>query len=152
VAEQYPGHTREVRAGVEHALLGTDPVRLAVPAGDPAVELADLRDRAWVLEPQGTAVRQWAVQQCRAAGFEPDIRFEATDLTAHVRLVAAGHAVAMLPDLVWTASRSTVWLIDLPGAPVREIFAAGRSASRDSVAISSVRTALADALATHVPR
>ncbi len=152
VAEQYPGHTREVRAGVEHALLGTDPVRLAVPSGDPAVELADLRDRAWVLEPQGTAVRQWAVQQCRAAGFEPDIRFEATDLTAHVRLVAAGHAVAMLPDLVWTASRSTVRLIDLPGAPVREIFAAGRSASRDSVAIASVRTALADALATHVPR
>lgn len=152
VAEQYPGHTREVNDGVDRTLLGRDPVRLAVPRGDRARGLPDLHDRAWVLEPQGAAVRRWAVQQCRAAGFEPDVRFEATDLVSHARLVAAGHAVAMLPDLVWTGGRSSVRLIELPGSPVREIFAATRSSSRDNAAVIAVRDALAEALAAHRPR
>ena len=150
VAEQYPGHTRARRDGVRHDLLGTDPIRVAVPIGDPVESLAELADRAWILEPTGTAVRQWAVQQCRAAGFEPTVRFEATDLTAHLRLVEGGHAVAMLPDLVWPNGRSTtVRLVDLPGSPVREIFAATRVATGSSAAVVAVRTALADALAAH---
>jgi DNA-binding transcriptional LysR family regulator len=152
VAEQYPGFTREVSPGIHRTLLGRDPIRLALPPGDRATELADLRDRAWVLEPQGAAVRRWAVQQCRAAGFEPDVRFEATDLVSHARLVAAGHAVAMLPDLVWTGGRDTVRLRELPGSPVREIFAATRASSRDNAAVIAVREALSDALSAHVPR
>ncbi|MFB7250104.1 LysR substrate-binding domain-containing protein [Microbacterium sp. NPDC056234] len=151
VAEQYPGHTRPVSEGIDRTLLGRDPIRLAVPRGDVAVELADLRDRAWVLEPQGAAVRRWAVQQCRAAGFEPDVRFEATDLVAHARLVAAGHAVAMLPDLVWTGDHASVRLLELPGSPVREIFAATRASSRDSAGVIAVRDALAEALEAHRP-
>lgn len=145
VAEQYPGHSRELRAGVERTALGADPIRLALSAADPARRLADLADRAWILEPVGTAVREWAVQQCRAAGFEPDVRYEATDLTAHIRLVASGHAVAMLPDLVWVEDSTSVRLVDLPGTPEREIFAATRSASRPSPAIATVRAALAEA-------
>ncbi|GAB3595574.1 LysR family transcriptional regulator [Microbacterium tumbae] len=152
VAEQYPGHTREIPDGVDRTLLGRDPIRLAVPPGDAATGLTDLAGRPWVLEPQGAAVRQWAVQQCRAAGFEPDVRFEATDLIAHARLVAAGHAVAMLPDLVWTGGRASVDLRELPGEPRRDIFAATRSSSRDSAAIAAVREALAEALAAHRPR
>lgn len=147
VAEQYPGHSRELIDGVDRTLLGTDPIRLAIPEGGGADELAALASSAWVLEPLGTAVRQWAVQQCRSAGFEPDVRFEATDLVAHVRLVAAGHAVAMLPDLVWSGGREGVRLLDLPGSPVREIFAATRRSARGDVAIAAVRDALADALA-----
>lgn len=149
VAEQYPGHARAVGEGVERAPLGTDPVRLALPPDDPAGSLSELSDRAWVLEPAGAAVRRWAVQQCRAAGFEPDVRFEATDLAAHARLVAAGHAVAMLPDLVWTGGRAGIRLLDLPGSPEREIFAAWRRGSRDNPAVVAVRTALADALSAH---
>ena len=151
VAEQYPGHTRPVSEGIERTLLGRDPIRLAVPRDDGATELAGLRDRAWVLEPQGAAVRRWAVQQCRAAGFEPDVRFEATDLVAHARLVAAGHAVAMLPDLVWTGDRASVRLLELPGSPVREIFAATRASSRDNAGVAAVRDALAGALEAHAP-
>ena len=149
IAEQYPGQSREYGEGIERTLLGADPIRLAVPPGDPATGLADLRYRHWILEPRGAAVRQWAVQQCRAAGFEPDVPYEATDLTAHVRLVASGHAVAMLPDLVWSGDRSSVRLIDLPGSPVREIFAATRTSSRPDAAVSAVREALRVALAEH---
>ncbi|MDQ0642712.1 LysR family transcriptional regulator [Microbacterium murale] len=152
VAEQYSGHTRELRDGIDRTLLGSDPVRLAVPPSSSATALSELRDSAWVMEPEGTAVRQWAVQQCRSAGFEPDVRFEATDLIAHARLAAAGHAVAVLPDLVWTGERGSVRLVELPGSPVREIFAATRSSSRDSAAVAAVRDALADALTAHRPR
>jgi len=149
VAEQYPGYTRELRPGIDRTILGLDPIRLALPLGESARDLSELRDHAWALEPEGAAVRMWAVQQCRAAGFEPDVRFEATDLIAHARLVEAGHAVAMLPDLIWTGEQSRVRLVDLPGSPVREIFAASRTGSRDDPAIVAVRDALAETLAAH---
>ena len=142
VAEQYPGHTREHREGLDRTLLGLDTIRLALGPDDGDVELADLRDRAWVMEPVGTAAREWATQQCRAAGFDPDVQFELTDLTAHVRLVAAGHAVAMLPDLVFAGEPPPVRLADLPGEPRRDVFTAVRSGSAARPGIRAVQTTL----------
>lgn len=147
IAEQYPHHAREHREGLERELIGRDRIRLAVADTDPAVTLEDLRDRAWVMEPVGTASRQWAVQQCRAAGFEPDVRFEAADLTGHIRLIASGHAVGLLPDLVWDGAPARLRLVDLPGAPHREIFAAMRTASSERIGPRAVCDALRQALA-----
>lgn len=149
IAEQYPGHTREVHAGVEHRLLGEDPIRIVLSPDEQPAPLASLRDRAWVMEPAGTAARQWAVQQCRAAGFEPDVRFEADDLTAHIRLITAGLAVGMLPDLIWGDEPSGMSLAALPGSPVREVFTAVRTAGRASESVTLVRDALAEAFASH---
>ncbi|WP_417555071.1 LysR family transcriptional regulator [Microbacterium sp.] len=149
IAEQYPGHTRELRDGVEHDLLGEDPIRIVLPPSEHPTPLHELRDRAWIMEPEGTAARQWAVQQCRAAGFEPDIRYEAADLTAHVRLVVAGLAVGMLPDLIWGDEPSPLTVADLPGSPVREVFTAVRSSSRADESVSLVRTALREAFTAH---
>lgn len=149
IAEQYPGHTREQREGVVHELLGEDPLRIVLPASEEPASLADLRNRAWVMEPAGTAVRQWAVQQCRAVGFEPDVRFEASDLTAHVRLIAAGLAVGMLPDLIWGDEPSGMTLAELPGSPVREVFTAMRPPGEVDAGVGLVRAALAEAFAAH---
>jgi len=145
VAEQYPGQTRAHRAGLDRDVLGSDAIRLAVASDDPATTLTALRDRPWVMEPNGTAARQWAVQQCRAAGFEPDVRFELADLTAHIRLIAAGHAVGMLPDLLWAGQSPSVRLHELPGHPTREIFAAVRQSSASRAGIRAVRRGLRDA-------
>jgi DNA-binding transcriptional LysR family regulator len=142
VAEQYPGHTREHREGLVRTLLGRDTIRLALGPDDGDVELAALRERAWVMEPVGTAAREWATQQCRAAGFDPDVQFELTDLTAHVRLVAAGHAVAMLPDLVFAGEHPPLRLADLPGEPRRDVFTAVRSGSATRPGIRAVQSAL----------
>ena len=149
IAEQYPGHTRERHAGNAHELIGEDPIRLVLPPGERAVSLDRLRDRPWVMEPTGSAARQWAVQQCRAAGFEPDVRFEAADLTAHVRLIETGHAVGMLPDLIWGDTPAAVTFAELPGSPVREVFTAVRESAQGSEAIGAVRGALAEAFAQH---
>lgn len=146
IAEQYPGLTRELRPGLERQTLGTDPVRLATDSS--RAPLAALAHRAWVFEPTGTAAREWAVQQCRAAGFEPDVRYELADLGAHVALITAGHAVGMLPDLLWAGARPPVTLTPLPGDPAREIFTAERLSSASRPGIRLVREAIADAFTT----
>ena len=145
IAEQYPGHTRAHADGLDRETLGIDPIRIAVGRADPARSLGDLRERPWVMEPAGTAARLWAVQQCRAAGYEPDVRYELADLSAHARLVAASQAVAVLPDLLWEGTRPPVTLLDLPGRPTREIFSAQRTASQARAGILEVRRALRDA-------
>ncbi len=143
IAEQYPGLTREHRPGLDRTILGADPVRLAMAGA--AAPLPALAERAWVLEPPGTAAREWAVQQCRAVGFEPDVRYELADLGAHVALIAAGLAVGMLPDLLWAGAAPPVTLAALPGDPVREIFSAERRTGAPRPGIRLVREAFADA-------
>lgn len=144
VAEEYPGHRRPQHADLDHITLAPDRIRVAMPFADRAESLAELRDRAWVMEPQGTAAREWTVQMCRAAGFEPDVRFETADLMAHVRLIRAGHAVGLLPDLVWAGDAPTVRLVDAPGHPERVSFTATRHAAAERPAIRAVRAALAE--------
>jgi DNA-binding transcriptional LysR family regulator len=142
MAEQYPGHTRAHAPGLDRELLGADPIRFAVAPASPYRSLADARGAAWIMEPEGTAARAWAVQQCRAAGFEPDVRFEAADLLSHIRLVSAGHAVGLLPDLALAGDENPVRLIDLPGDPRRELFTSVRDASRGAAGVRAVRRAL----------
>ncbi|MRH28072.1 LysR family transcriptional regulator [Microbacterium sp. SYP-A9085] len=147
IAEQYPGSSREHRADLDRVVVGRDPIRLAVAPTDAAGGLTDLAGRAWVMEPRGTAARRWAVDQCRAAGFEPDVRFEVADLTAQVRLITTGHAVGLLPDLVWSGAAPTARLLDLPEASHRELFTAARRTTADRTGIRTVRAALKQAFA-----
>lgn len=156
VAEQYPGSTRPLRADLDRTVLATDGIRLATAADrDARVRATSLSDAArlpWVLEPEGTVSRTWAVQLCRAAGFEPDVRFETADLVTHIRLVASGNAVGLLPDLVWAGARPDVALLPLPGAPRRTIFTSARRSSASSPGVVAARRALAEAVpAEHVP-
>jgi DNA-binding transcriptional LysR family regulator len=146
IAEQYPGHAAPRIAELDREPLCTDVIRLGAAAAS-IRSLADARSAAWVMEPRGTASRHWAEQTCRVAGFEPDVRFETADLQAHIRLVESGHAVALLPDLVWSGRPPTVRLVDLPGMPRREVFTSARSSSRESVAIAACRDILSRAVA-----
>jgi DNA-binding transcriptional LysR family regulator len=150
IAEQYPAHAAPLRRELDRVPLHRDTLRLGIAArsgGRPSIRsLPDASAAAWVMEPRGTASRHWAEQQCRLAGFEPDVRFETADLQAHVRLIEAGHAVALLPDLLWMGGQPSVALVDLPGAPAREIFTAARRSAADRPAIVAVRELLARAV------
>lgn len=171
IAEQYPGHTRERRPDLDRVHLVTDVIRLATArrgasrkAAAPNQEisgtatdartveaLADAATLPWVMEPQGTAARAWATQLCRAAGFEPDVRFETADLMAHIRLIRSGNAVGLLPDLVWAGESPTVRLLELPGTPHRDVFTSARRSSAERPGVSAVREALARAVAELSP-
>ncbi|WP_120494414.1 LysR substrate-binding domain-containing protein [Microbacterium phyllosphaerae] len=163
LAEQYPGRTRPIHADLDRVVLVHDSIALARQPGAADAEDADAdaadadavavavaalwstRDDPWVLEPAGTASRAWAEQLCRTAGFEPDVRFEVADLTAHVRLIRAGLAVGLLPELVWAGEAPTVALTPLPDEPRREIFSSARRVSAAAPSIRAVRRALASA-------
>ena len=148
IAEQYPGHTRAHRDDLDRVHLAADAIRLALPphpARSGTVDLAAASAMPWVLEPQGTASREWAEQLCREAGFEPDVRFETADLMAHIRLIRSGNAVGLLPDLVWAGEAPSVTLVDLPGHPEREVFSSTRLAAASRPAVVACRDALARA-------
>ncbi|MCO6006954.1 LysR substrate-binding domain-containing protein [Actinoallomurus purpureus] len=150
LAEEYPGNPNPRPAGLDQEDLLNDPLHLALPepADGPMAALRSLADHPWVMEPEGTAARHWAMTLCRNAGFEPDVRFETTDLLLHLRLVEQGHAAAFLPDLVWSGQPPTVTLRQLPrGQRARRLFTAVRRGRSRHPAIEACRDALLRAVA-----
>ncbi|MEV5433984.1 LysR substrate-binding domain-containing protein [Streptomyces sp. NPDC052701] len=149
LAEEYPGTRNPRPAGLEQQDLLDDPLHLALPrlAGpetdNPMAALRSLADHPWVMEPKGTPARNWAMSLCRDAGFEPDVRFETTDLLLHQRLVEQQLAAAFLPGLVWSGQPSTIGLRQLPrGQRTRRVFTVVRSGSGQHPAILACRDAL----------
>ncbi len=150
VAEQYPGHAAPHYAELDRKILAHDAIRLALPERTDSMpeefhhvnSIEAAAGLPWVMEPRGAASRHWAEQACRSAGFEPDVRYETADLQAHVRLVESGNAVALLPDLVWSARQRDLRIVDLPGAPRRTIFTAMRHSSAQHPGLVAVRNAL----------
>ncbi|KAB2340843.1 LysR substrate-binding domain-containing protein [Actinomadura rudentiformis] len=151
MAEEYPGNPSPRYEEIELAGLCEDEIRLAVPKAGAMADslegteaLAALAERPWVMEPMGTEPRQWATTLCRTAGFEPDVRFESSDLLLHARLVEEGHAVALLPDLVWSRRAADgVVLRSLPsGQRRRRLTTAVRRGGGQHPAIRACRDAL----------
>ncbi|MEU8251045.1 LysR substrate-binding domain-containing protein [Nonomuraea sp. NPDC048916] len=148
IAEEYPGNPNPLPDGLEVEDLCDDPLRLAVPAGMDAADLRALAGHPFAMEPPDTAAGHWAMRLCRDAGFEPDVRFESTDLLLHVRLAEQGHAAALLPDLVWNGRPPTVTLRPLPsGHRARRLFTAVRRGRSRHPAIRACRQALRRATA-----
>lgn len=150
IAEQYPDHAAPWHPELDREPLTTDALRLAVPpAGEPWDAIASIGDAAgvpWVMEPKGAASRHWAEQMCRSAGFEPDVRFETADLEAHVALIEAGNAVAILPGLMTVRRRPDARMVDLPGSPRRTVFTATRTSIAATPPIVACRAALVAAV------
>ena len=149
VAEQYPGHAAPHFAGLDrHPLIadrmgiGLPPLGVGSPEFDRVRVLSDAAGLPWVMEPEGAASRHWALQACRTAGFEPEVRYETADLQAHVRLIETGNAVALLPGLVHIGSAERVRRVPLTGDPERTVFTAARASAERHPALAAVREAL----------
>ncbi|MET8152202.1 LysR substrate-binding domain-containing protein [Actinoplanes sp. NPDC049668] len=151
LGEEYPGLPQPRMPGVDEEDLSYDEMRFAVPPDGPwsRARLADLAGAPFVFDPADLAPGQWARNMCRDAGFEPDVRFASGDLLLQVRLVETGHAVAFLPDLLWTdRSPGTVRLHHLPGRPRRRLFTAVRGGAGGQPRIQVFREALRASVAT----
>ncbi|MET9966285.1 LysR substrate-binding domain-containing protein [Streptomyces sp. NPDC006356] len=155
LAEEYPGNPNPRPAELEQEDLLDDPLHLALPgpagtpdADGPTAALRSLAGHPWVMEPEGTAARHWAMALCRNAGFERDVRFETTDLLLHQRLVEQGHAPAFLPGLVWSGQPPTAAPRPLPrGRRSRRIFTVVRRGRGRHPAVRACRDALLRAVA-----
>ncbi|ASR36052.1 hypothetical protein BAY61_14745 [Prauserella marina] len=160
VTEDYQDRPSAPVSGSHTEPLCADPMLLARGGGRSAQEpgpptslaaVAAASDDAWVLEPEGTAARRWAEALCAAAGFEPDVRYEATDMSVHLALVRANAATALLPSLIsadGTDRIGSVRPVVLPGHE-RLISTVVREGSQTHPAIVVVREALRSA-AAHV--
>jgi DNA-binding transcriptional LysR family regulator len=135
-------------ADVELVHLLDDPLLLALPAAHPLASRADLTleelaDETWIrVHPEGPGVARAA---CLAAGFEPQVRFDARGSRVAAELVRAGLGVAFISLLAIEHPGEGVVLRELgDNGPVRRVVALARpTASRSPAA-----TAMLDLLAT----
>lgn len=142
IVDQYPGRARELRAGLAVATLALDRVRIATHPRLKVDSVGGLRDAAWVSEPRGTVAHDWLTQLCREAGFEPDIRFEATHPESRIRLIAHGQAVGLVTDMALQQPLPALRLMDLSETPCRELLVLSRRASSAQPDLEAVRLAL----------
>src|SRR3954449_8311935 len=121
---------------LERTHLADDPLSVALPAGHPLAErdeiaLADLADERWVSPPPDAPYSRLLRQLCREhGGFEPDVGFETADIAMAQPLVAAGLAVAMLPDLGMRPRHEGVMVRPLASVPPARAVAVARLAGR----------------------
>jgi DNA-binding transcriptional LysR family regulator len=150
LGEEYAGETGVPVPGVDEEDLLQDEIRLVLPRSGawsgPGVTLADVADAPWVLDPAGSPPGRWARMLCRGAGFEPDVRFDSPDYLLHVHLVQTGHAVALLPDLLWTDRDADLHLVELPGRPTRRLFTGVRRGAAGHPAVRAFRRSLRAAI------
>ncbi len=147
LAEEFPGFPLRMMDGLEFDEVCRDPLLLAVPdawtVGDTPPELSDLASMPWVVETEASPAHDWALRICRAAGFEPHIRYRSDDVLLHVRLVEAGRAAALLPELVRRCGFPDIRLRPLPGEPqARRIFTVVRAGSSSHPAVQRIRGGL----------
>ncbi|MFX0574917.1 LysR family transcriptional regulator [Nocardia nepalensis] len=67
-----------------------------------AIALTELRDQPLICLPRGTGIRGVFDRACAAAGFEPDVAFEAAAPPLLLRLAARGLGIAVVPALTAT--------------------------------------------------
>jgi DNA-binding transcriptional LysR family regulator len=142
LGEEYPGHPLAHPRETERHDLLTDELRLITSTTWTERSLRALRSRPFVMEPVGTTAREWATAACRQAGFEPDVRYTSTDLQIHLRLVEAGLAAALLPDLAGAADRRGLTARRLRGRPTRQIFTNVRRGAARHPAVQALTAAL----------
>lgn len=140
LSEDYPGAPSAPHRGVSTAVIADDPLQLVIPAQWEARELSELAAVPWVMEHPGTAARAWASATCRAAGFEPRVLYETTDLTLHAAIVARGRTAAFLPALTPESSWRGIRL--LPTGQARTISLSVRAGGEEAPAIRAFREAV----------
>lgn len=138
--EEYPGAPISPVTGVTVERLTTDPMLLATPAGSDLTAIEQTADEPWAMEPDDARAGTWARAVCRAAGFEPRVTYETSDVLLHRQLVHRGLATALLPQLALTADTPAtgINLTTLNGHPQRTIMLAFRTGSSTNPAITAV--------------
>jgi DNA-binding transcriptional LysR family regulator len=157
VTFDYPSVATEEDPDVERVLLLTESLHLLVPrnhrlADRARVELAELRDDAWLNSVRPSACSEVVVEACRDAGFEPRSTFESDDYHVLQGFVAEGLGVTLLPDLAMPTLRSDVVVLPIaPEPPQRRVWAAIRPEGSRSPATDAMVAALREAAELVIP-
>ena len=119
-----------VPSGYDALLLTEDPFVAALPVSHPLAELdeiplGELNGHDWISNDVTDGFcHRIVMNACAAAGFQPDFRIEATDLSSALALVAKGIGISLVPALVAPAIPAGVVLKPVTGpTPTRFIYA-----------------------------
>lgn len=129
---------------------------LVVPsewAGPGRPALSDLGAERWVMPPDDAACGQAVRAACRAAGFEPRVRWTSDDMLVLAAAVAAGHGIAVLPRLSVAAPPIDVEIRQLKAPRLQRrltVVARASTANRPAVATVIEQLAAAATLAADV--
>jgi DNA-binding transcriptional LysR family regulator len=159
IADEWAGTPRPRWPGLEREDLFTEAVQAALPGDHPAarsgrpVALATLAGEVWATgyPPGGMAalVRRVCNQH---GGFEPDVRHETNELTMLLALVAAGHAVTLLPALAIMGETAGVAARPVADAELtRTLFTAVRAGADRRPALAAARAAIRRVAPTSAP-
>jgi DNA-binding transcriptional LysR family regulator len=122
-----------------------DPLVVAVPDKLAASVREDglgvLRDLAWISAPEPSTCREILVHACRNAGFTPRIEHSCVDLRSALSIVATGHAVTVLPNLLCDSPPPGTAVLPLPGRG-RVIEALVRAGSEHQPALAAALAVL----------
>jgi DNA-binding transcriptional LysR family regulator len=119
---------------LERTVLLTEPLRLVLPpASSPATTLAD--HSRWLLNGDDTACTRSVLRLLAHAGVDPEITGSVDDNHALLRLVAAGHGVCVVPDLVLRSAPPDLVIARRPVDATRTIIAVTRRASTAPAAL-----------------
>ncbi|WP_081736953.1 LysR substrate-binding domain-containing protein [Arthrobacter sp. MA-N2] len=150
IVESFPGQPLVRSEAIEQHLLFEDAMRLGISASDPrarfGLSLEQLAEDPWIMEPAGTPAREWAVDVCRKAGFEPRVQYESPDMFVHQRFASQGLALAFLPDLMWANTRPDVSLHLLRPGMARTVYTVVRAGAGGHPVIRAFHDALMIAL------
>ena len=131
----------------DEAVLFTEPFVVLVPKSHPiakqrSVSLGKLANESFILY-KGRA-RDTALAACRAAGFEPRIACESSELETIRSLIAAGLGIAILPQLATRQSVANCVTVRLQGAGIeRQVAMLSRAGHAPSPGASVFRRILA---------
>jgi DNA-binding transcriptional LysR family regulator len=153
LADEWAGTPHPRWPGLDREDLFTEAVHLALPSDHPAaraggpVALAALADAVWATGyPRGgmaALVRRVCNQH---GGFEPNVVHQTNELSMLLALVAAGHAVTLLPELALAGEIGDVAVRPVADAELtRALFTAVRAGADTRPALAAVRSALRSA-------
>ena len=132
LTQEYQGLVEERDARFRYTPLVTDRLRLVLPAGWPAsTRLHELGTAHWLFNGPATRCTRAARQLIAAAGLSPNSSGSITDNHTLVALVAAGHGVAIVPELVIGEHRAGVTVADQDLGISRTILAVARTAAAE---------------------
>ncbi|MEO3797378.1 LysR family transcriptional regulator [Nonomuraea sp. B10E15] len=141
ICDDYDGRPLRRLRGLTVEDLYAESVRLVLPRGHPARQLADVAGAQWAGGHRGTSHERLIQDVCAAkGGFHADIKHRATDLLVLLALVGAGQAVTLLPDLARPEREGSVETLDIGVG--RRIFTVVRDDGLARPALAAVRAAL----------
>lgn len=137
VDQSYEFAPHDLFDGMDVTVLLEEPLVLLSPVEDPRSSVLQAQDCDWVASPSGSACRTSTDTIAARAGFSTRVRYETEDHAATVRLVAAGLAVAVVPQLALTNNPAEVHVAVVPAAH-RQICAITRPTGRPRPAVQAV--------------